>query len=207
MGFDAGNSEYLDLGDYPTISSLSELQLKTKVTYESGNFGGRYIFAIGDSGTNRTKVIFYLSDRQFGVLVNINNTTVESKFSGISALPIGTLTREFEFKNLEVLIDGVSFGTFGTDWALDFSFNPLNRPFAYGCDNNFNSTSFFNHTAEYIEVQNETFDLKRGLGVELIGSNGTTAEIKTSAANPQQRVNFGMWLKGDNINGWNPYTV
>ena len=51
-------------------------------------------------------------------------------------------------------------------------------------------------------IDNTTYPLTVGLGNT---TNGAT--INTSHADGIKRINFGMWLKGNDIDGWNPYTI
>ena len=57
-----------------------------------------------------------------------------------------------------------------------------------------------------LRLQGETFKLTEGLGNQVFGSNGTIGTIHTSNAQGIERTNYGQWLKGDDTNGWNPYT-
>jgi hypothetical protein len=55
------------------------------------------------------------------------------------------------------------------------------------------------------DLDGKTYNLKEGLGNVIKSTDGTTESdivgfIGTS-------LNFGGWQKGDNINGWNPYTL
>jgi len=56
-----------------------------------------------------------------------------------------------------------------------------------------------------LRLQGETFNLTEGLGNEVFGSNGTIGTINTSHASGVDRINYDMWLKGDDTNGWSPY--
>ena len=57
-----------------------------------------------------------------------------------------------------------------------------------------------------IEHLGETFLLKEGLGNQVYGDSGTIGAISTDNVLGIERINYGMWLKGDDTNGWNPYT-
>mgnify|MGYP003677695452 CR=1 FL=1 len=57
-----------------------------------------------------------------------------------------------------------------------------------------------------IEHLGEMFSLKEGLGNQVYGDGGTIGIISTDNVLGIERINFGMWLKGDDTNGWNPYT-
>ena len=57
-----------------------------------------------------------------------------------------------------------------------------------------------------IEHLGEIFSLKEGLGNQVYGDGGTIGIISTDNVLGIERINFGMWLKGDDTNGWSPYT-
>ena len=57
-----------------------------------------------------------------------------------------------------------------------------------------------------LELNAETMKITEGLGNKVFGSNGTSGTINTANAQGIERTNYGQWLKGDDTNGWNPYT-
>jgi hypothetical protein len=190
LKFDAVNSDYIDLGDSPTISKISELQLKTKITFENGSFGSRYLFSLGKRGIGFTQVLFYFSGTSLGVLINIDNVTVETKFTSIAET--GVITKEFELNDLDIIIDGEVKTSLNTDW--DVSFDQTNL-FTYAAQNTLTG-NFLSNTTEYIEVQNQFFlPSTKGYGATIIGSNGTVITINTSSAQSTNYINTEVWQK------------
>ena len=187
LSLDSGNSEYVEFdadivlsGDYTLEINLdSDINANSQILF-SGFPTDISLFGGGK--------IYYVTDSD-PLYLSVNNK-----------LP---LSGRFTYK-IERVGNDTIFYVDGTQVDSISGYNgdlTIKRMFRIG------STVYFQGKVYYFNIKGENYPLRRGLGVELIGSNGTTAEIKTSAANPQQRVNFGMWLKGDNINGWNPYTV
>ena len=58
-----------------------------------------------------------------------------------------------------------------------------------------------------IEHLGEKFNLTEGLGNQVYGDSGNIGIISTDNVLGIDRINYDMWLKGDDTNGWNPYTV
>jgi len=110
----------------------------------------------------------------------------------------------------ELWIDGVSVPS-NTPIA------PLGANIRVVCTSTINSTinrvanwvlvnQHLNATIYYLEIATEQFLFREGLGNQVYGSSGTIGTIETSNAQGIERINYGMWLKGDDTNGWNPYT-
>ena len=55
------------------------------------------------------------------------------------------------------------------------------------------------------DLDNKTYKLTEGLGNVIKSTEGTTECDIVGFSGTS--LNFGGWLKGDNLNGWNPYTV
>ena len=65
-----------------------------------------------------------------------------------------------------------------------------------------NQIAYSNSIAyDSFSLQGVTYPLTEGVGNT---TNGAT--INTSHADGIKRINFGMWLQGNDIDGWNPYT-
>jgi hypothetical protein len=80
--------------------------------------------------------------------------------------------------------------------------NGVNYPFTFSGYSNVDQN---NLTGEMygLKLNGSSVDLTYGLG-------STTKDggiIQTSAADSNERINFGMWLKGNNTDGWIPYTL
>ena len=55
------------------------------------------------------------------------------------------------------------------------------------------------------DLDGKTYNLTEGLGNVIKSTDGTTESNIVGFSGTS--LNFGGWQKGDNINGWNPYTV
>ena len=191
LGFDSTNQEHIELEDTITLSqdgdfveATIEGLATTNIPIISDSLGNsvvnfftNYVSVIDDSSNNYDLTGGLLSSISYNI--SDKNTFKIHRTGG----------------NYEVSMNGT---VLKTNTALDnFVFDRVLRN-----NNSYGSAIIYKMVAHDCNYQ-----LKRGLGVDIIGSNVKRAEIKTSAANPQQRVNFGMWLKGDDVNGWNPYTV
>ena len=202
LGFDAANSEYLDIDTQVGWVNLSDVDFSVKVDLKTVSTLSQTIFCDGkfsdaSSGVvrlylrpNVTTMNVYISG-----IANTNTQTLEYDF--------GTLgVKEIAMNGVDLLVDGVVVHTF-TDNAINItstSFKPTLGKFSY-------SDSFYSDFNYYaLSINSEQFNLTEGLGNEVFGSNGTIGTINTSNAQGIERINFGMWLKGDDTNGWNPYT-
>ena len=186
LAFDAGNSEYVEFDDFTFENGTS-----IKLNIES-DFGSAF-FPFGNEGLINNFIL--LTPAQFQIRFGSSASNYQQ--AGLSIPTSGEYEFSYNNDTVSLFVDGVNIFDLATS-GESMVLNTINSR-ATGSQSTINLNSF--------QIGSDNYPLKRGLGVELIGSNGTTAEIKTSAANPQQRVNFGMWLKGDDINGWNPYTV
>jgi hypothetical protein len=188
LAFDAGNSEYLLFNQPISFDSNNSIEFVFYPTLF--NIFANYILSTS-TNTQGARISFDSS----AIFLSGSNGSSQT-FTGLTINPnqINTLKIESTNSDITMTLNGVSQtqAKAGSGYVFDSI-------------NNRGGDSLFFRSLDIYSISG--YPLRRGLGVELIGSNGTTAEIKTSAANPQQRVNFGMWLKGDNINGWNPYTV
>ena len=198
LAFDSGNSERILINKSNIINLLSDISF-------SISFNSSFI-----SSSNSCLISFGAFNNGQFLLRSTSSTTATlltaeqgQQNQTQSFFTINNGLNTISIINLQVLINGVNAATL-IDKTLDINNNlyPIGVAGAGYFDGFYSNLILLNLT-----VDDDNYPLRRGLGVELIGSNGTTAEIKTSAANPQQRVNFGMWLKGDNINGWNPFAV
>jgi len=204
LAFDSGNSEFITVNKTGIIAALSDIEFEATLDTTNVTSNVDVVYSIGQFSATDSGFFELRFSGSNNSILGISRENQNGSISGTFVATIPTGKIKLRFSNLELYVNDVFIRNFPevSDMNIDLGI--------YGVFINSRNTSFgFTDFTFYNEfnLQGETIDLKRGLGVELIGSNGTTAEIKTSAANPQQRVNFGMWLKGDNINGWNPYTV
>tara|TARA_R110002012_G_scaffold316642_2_gene531837 strand:+ start:3913 stop:4617 length:705 start_codon:yes stop_codon:yes gene_type:complete len=187
LDFDSSNQEYVILENTITCNTNEPL----KLTFKLESIGTQFDLCSESDSASDSRITVLSSGTV--VLRVTGSTTVNTGLP----LNIGVNTIELNFN--------------GTDNDITVNGTTVNIP---SCTSPFiisqigkRGLFYADITLFLFEINYETFELKRGLGVDIIGSNVKRAEIKTSAANPQQRVNFGMWLKGDDVNGWNPYTV
>ena len=207
LEFDSGNSEYVVVNEDITVTTTDDIDLE--ISFIPNTFDGstQHLFSKGISG-NSSNTSYYV--RRFNnsgngtYNFNINdNLGVFGQNIVLNQTPIiDNQINTITIKNRVITVNGVANTNLINSSTINI--NDLQNALVGVLDT---FSGYFDGSIVDFNYQGENYPLRRGLGVELIGSNGTTAEIKTSAANPQQRVNFGMWLKGDDINGWNPYTV
>ncbi len=196
LSFDAANGEYVELDTPITLSGdfVLEFDINSK-----RNSNEQVLFGSSDSSVSNFGLLLFSNGRIYyrnvGLFISPNNAVPLTGRYLLKVEKIGTTVNFYVNNSITYTVNDTNSGSvLNRIGNGDFS------------GSNFGN-SYFEGEIYSFKINSESYDLKRGLGVELISSNGTTAEIKTSAANPQQRVNFGMWLKGDDINGWNPYTV
>ena len=206
LALDSGNSEYVEIDENVLVTTTDDIDLE--ISFIPNTFDGstQYLLNKGITSDSSNTNYYIRRFNNVGISVynfNINDNNGFNQNIVLNQTPIidneiNTIT----IKNRVITVNGVANTNLINSSTINI--NDIQNALV-GVRGNL--TSYFEGSIVSLKYQGETYPLKRGLGVELIGSNGTTAEIKTSAANPQQRVNFGMWLKGDNINGWNPYIV
>ncbi|MCP4503699.1 MAG: hypothetical protein GY822_27540, partial [Deltaproteobacteria bacterium] len=185
LAFDAGNSEYVEIETINSFTTINNFEFNIDLEINN-DIGNDYYFVINTSGLRfriRTGASFF-------VVVFLGLSLGEQTYSSPTLSGLNKVN--LSISNGVLTYNGVAVKTFNNDDISQLN----NKRILVGT----NGGALFNNGKLYsVSIQNESYDLKRGLGVELIGSNGTTAEIKTSAANPQQRVNFGMWQKNGNV--------
>jgi len=207
LELNSSNSDYIVVDEDVAVTTTADIDLEISFIPNTWDGNNQYLFNKGIP-SNSSNTIYYLrrfnnnGNAAYNFNINDNlgifNQNIVLNQTPIVDNQLNTIT----IKNRVITVNGVA----NTNLINSSTININDTQNALiGVLSNF--TGHFDGSIVDFKYQGESFYLRRGLGVELIGSNGTTAEIKTSAANPQQRVNFGMWLKGDNINGWNPYTV
>ena len=204
LEFDAANSEFLLVDSNSVITSLSQFQFEIHgdffingVTSQlcgrggSGASGGLITFTFLGSGI----LLFELTDEN-GVIV------VSTSLGTYTAQELINAT--FTFTNSVLYYNGVQASDLSAYDSSVLSI-PQSRQMVI-CRLSYLSSRFLSANLFNIIVQNEQFNLTEGLGNQVFGSSGTIGTINTANAQGIERTNYGQWLKGDDTNGWNPYT-
>ena len=187
LELDRSNNEYIDLGNLYTISEGTSLQIEFifKAFFSA--------FATTQSGLNNN-------------FIGISNTFFQIKQSDGQFNQIGypsalrfsvgdkiNLEIRGENGNFECYING-SFAN-STPITSGLSINTINNRL-----NDIRNSEILS-----FKINGEKYYLREGLGNELIGSDGTTATIETSHVDGMSRINYGMWKKGNDVDGWVSY--
>ena len=188
LEFDSGNSEYLSVGTTIPLELGSYIELKLDIK----TLATTQIFVSDGSSSNYLSV---LADGRLFVTLNgsVQTATLVSIGVGLNTVKF---RRDLNGDNY-ISANGGAEQLLGNLPNIAFPFRYVGRV----------SSTYYNLTLYNLSINNEQFNLTEGLGNKIYGSNGTVGTINTSHADGIQRVNFGMWLKGDDTNGWNPYTV
>ena len=194
LAFDAVNEEYLDLEsnyNFTTINNF-ELKLNIQVNADLGNkyylfIGGLYdYFRVRTTGEGNIFVVEFVGA----------NITEQKYFSPSIS---GSTNLNITVSNGVLNFNGANVKTFIDE---DISYiNDNTRITVNSLNPNLNGNS----TLHSLSIQNEQLPLKVGLGNTITGSNGTVGTINTSVAQAKDRINFGMWLYGNDVDGWEPY--
>jgi len=76
------------------------------------------------------------------------------------------------------------------------------------CRLSYLNSRFASYTLKELTYLSVKYPLTEGLGNEIWSEDKTNkGTLITNHAGGVDRINFGMWLKGDDVNGWTPYTL
>jgi len=203
LEFDSVNSEFINVNKTGIIAALSDIEFEATLDTTKVKSSLDVIYSIGDFSATDSgffQLRFSSSDNS---TLEISRENQNNSISGtfIVAIPTGKI--KLRFSNLELYINNVFVRDFPEVSDMNIDLGLYGAFLNSGSDSSgFTDFKFYN---EFI-LQGETFPLTVGLGTTITGSNGTVATINTNAAQAKERINFGMWLKGNNVDGWNPYT-
>lgn len=215
LGLDNVNSEFLNFEDYKPFNTWGDVDLEIPIYIDTnGNpevFYGVWhygsILASPISERNKLRVLARTDVGSISVNLQKNGVTVFS--SNVTGKFInGIFDTTIKIKNGILYADGVLIEDFSSYNSEDLT--PLFTSFftnRIGMQlNNSGVEQYYNGILKPFSLNNENFPLTVGLGGTTTGSNGTVATIETSASQAKDRINYGMWLKGNDVDGWTPYT-
>ncbi len=175
--FESANSDYLETS-IPLVTS-DVIQIRYSLTKEIDSSVSRCII----TGTTNSFRVYYTGGPSSPYLN-----------------PVGVSVLSYE-------IDGVSYPTteninnhIGKEIVLSVSLTVSDT--LRGVFWRRNNTDFTDGIIYEYSINGTNYPLTEGLGNT---TNGAT--INTSHADGIERINFGMWLKGDDVGGWTPYTI
>jgi hypothetical protein len=203
LGLNELNSEYIDIDTQVGWVNLSDVDFSVKVDLKTVSSSNQSVYCDGNFNQPTTGILrLYIKSN--GTLLNIYISGISNSNVMTLDYNLGTLgVKEIGMNGVDLLVDGVVVHTF-TDGSVDLTstlYKPTLGRFSYGSPNYYADFNYHNFS-----INSEQFNLTEGLGNEVYGSNGTTGTIHTSNAQGIERTNYGQWLKGDDTNGWNPYT-
>ena len=203
LEFDAANSEYLDIETQTGWNNLSDVSFSVKVDLKTVSALNQSVYCDGNFNQPTTGIL-RLYIKANGTLLNVYISGINNSNSETLDYNLGTLgVKEIGMNGTDLLIDGLVVHTF-TDVSVDLTstiYKPTLGRFSYGSPNYYADFTYYNFS-----INTEQFNLTEGLGNKIYGGNGTIGTIHTSNAQGIERTNYGQWLKGDDTNGWNPYT-
>ena len=201
LAFDGDSSDNIVLNNQVSgVVTTSDLSFS--IDYEVSTFplSQNTLYSIGRATQEASILLFYNGSGLFILATYDENglgvdTLILSSFSGK-----GNIT----LNNLEVSVNGVNEGTL-TDFDISDINSSIYKPkvsgLAYGDFGNLSCTVYG------LVIQGIPYNITEGLGNQVYGSDGTIGTINTSHASGIEYTNFGMWLMGDDTNGWFPYVV
>ena len=197
LKFDAVNSEDLIIDNGTSWNTWGDVYWE--ITTDVSNVeNSNNIFSFGDSVGDKFRITKWSTDNLRAQLnISSQGGQDDLQIPWDSSWSVITIKQE----NGIIYVDSVA--------ALDFSSRNSENLFSFNDFHfgrlSYSSIWYTNQILHSATIQNETFPLKIGLGNTITGSNGTVATINTSAAQAKDRINFGMWLKGNDVDGWTPY--
>tara|TARA_R110000824_G_scaffold42239_1_gene124663 strand:- start:160 stop:921 length:762 start_codon:yes stop_codon:yes gene_type:complete len=202
LGLDSVNSEYLDVNTQVGWNNLSDVNFSVKVDLKTVSSLNQSVYCDGNFNQPTTGILrLYIKPN--GTLLNVYISGISNGNNVSLDYNLGTLgVKEIGMNGVDLLVDGLVVHTF-TDRSVDLTstiYKPTLGRFSYPTPPYLANFTYYN-----FNINGEPFNLTEGLGNQVYGSNGTIATINTSNAQGIERINFGMWLKGDDTNGWNPY--
>ena len=181
LAFESVNSEWLNLNQVFTLSNDGDF-VEFDVTFPSTTFSVVNTLISDETSGN------YLSVLTNGLLFIF--TTSGNTLSTLSITQLNnTIKITRTDTGLDVTLNGI---TETSTLTTDFSLSQMFKQFS----------SFSSCQLRGLRLLGNEYNLTEGLGNT---TNGAT--INTSHADGIKRINFGQWLKGNDIDGWNPYTI
>ena len=196
LGFDSANSDDLIIPNSTVWSTWGDVNYEF-ITDVSNVGNTENLISFGDSVGDKFRLTRWTTG-VFRGQVTINSVTNDFQIAWDDSWQVITIRQTAGI----IYVNNVQ--------ALDFSARNAESLFSFN-DFHFGRLSYTpiwytNQTLFSIDLGGETFKLTEGLGNEVFGSSGTVGGIFTSAADANERINFGMWLKGNDVDGWTPYT-
>jgi hypothetical protein len=204
LAFDSANSEYADVDYLTNWVNLSDANFKVKFEIFGQSTDTRVIYCDGGFKNAVTGLIrFIINPNSYGLfcyVTGVNNADLEN-------IPIDLVsagTYEVGLNGLDLVVNGQTVHTF-TEKQINFtntSFKPTISKASY-------QDSFYSDFRYYeLEIDGTNYPLTEGLGNTAKSQDKTiTSTIYTSHASGIERINYGVWLKGNDIDGWTPYTT
>jgi hypothetical protein len=202
--FDSANSEYADVDYLTNWVNLSDADFKVKFEIFGQSTDTRVVYCDGIFNNSAAGMVRLLINPNSYFLVVVcsgkNNANLESHFEDLG----GAGTYEVGLNGLDLVVNGQTVFTF-TEKAIDLtnsSYKPTISKASY-------QDSFYSDFRYYeLEIDGTNYPLTEGLGNTAKSQDKTiTSTIYTSHASGIERINYGVWLKGNDIDGWTPYTT
>lgn len=225
----ATNSDFISTQfSNTTINETSDIDLEFEFYMDSFD-GGRirllhFSDENGESVTTNKAFWFETSTTRSGILLRQSNNdgSVNANAFNVGSPIIGLNT--VKILNGESFLNGVKTSSDPNNYTLDIS-NPFLKIARF-----FKSGQYTDLTLLGFKFKGESFSTQEiNSSAQIIGSEGTVAQANTSAAGgtsyildnivtPNEativsgsadadRINFGMWLSGNDTDGWNPYVT
>jgi hypothetical protein len=196
LAFDSANSEYADVDYLTNWVNLSDANFKVKFEIFGQSTDTRIIYCDGIFNNSAAGMVRLLINPNSYTLVVVCTSKINGNFEGHFEGLGGAGTYEVGLNGLDLVVNGQTVFTF-TEKAIDLtnsSYKPTISKSSY-------VDSFYSDFRYYgLEIDGITYPLTEGLGNTTNGAN-----INTSHADGIERINYGMWLKGNDTDGWTPY--
>ncbi len=198
LAFDSANSEYLEVDTLTNWVNLSEADLKVTFEISSQSPNTQIVYCDGifkDIGAGLLR--FIINPNSYVLVASMtakSNADLEVHYENLG----GAGTYEVGLNGLDLVVNGQTVFTF-TEKQIDLTnsnYKPTLSKLSYS-DVNYSDLTYYG-----LYLNGTNYPLTEGLGNT---TNGAT--INTSHADGIERINFGMWLKGDDVGGWTPYTI
>lgn len=215
LELDNSNNEYsfIDSTNYNMdVPSTGDFEFGGTFTMPTSNPSS--VYGIIGKNTKGTSVpsrygIFVVNDhlRVIGTIVLITVPNFISTYGGLT-IDLCVRYRDSGGNSIvELCVDGVVIGSTTSTSSL----RPISgtSDFLIGAysetNGNITPSRYFNGKVHSFYFGTKKFYLREGLGNEVIGSDGTVSTIETSHVDGMRRINYGMHLKGNDVDGWVSY--
>ena len=206
IAFDSVENEYLDVDTQVNWLNLSEVNFKVTIEITGLSSATQIIYCDGgfkDSVNGSGLFRMIINPNVYTMFVYTSGTNNANAIN-IAPATLGVGIYEIEVSNLNIIVNGSIVHTYAEQQInlTSTAYKPTISKASYLDD------FYSDFQYKTLEINGKKYLLTEGLGNEVWSEDKTDkGTLYTNHAGGVDRINFGMWLKGDDVNGWTPYTI